>query len=144
MVLCAPYPFIRHDIVASHSYRGISSLKFLPANGTADLLNSLKRFFCFSDVLDDKSSFAVFQNFRNGTTIERDDRSPACELLDHHQAKWFRPINGEDKRPGATQQIVLLRLVHFPHKLDQGTIKQWFDFGMKVLFIQFVNFRCNL
>ena len=44
-------------------------------------------------VLNDETSHAVFDHFRNGASIERDDRRATSHGFDHDQSERLRPID---------------------------------------------------
>src|SRR5437868_3296781 len=82
-------------IVACHPARCEALLENFPATCTAEIRNAPN---CFDRVLqffDNEACSPFFYHFGNCSTLVRDHWSPAGYCLDHYEAEWLRPVNGE-------------------------------------------------
>src|SRR5690242_12222730 len=66
---------------------------------------------------DDKPGHALVDNLRHRAATPSDNRGATGHRLDHHKAEWLRPIDREEKRGCVAEELGLLTVVDFAHKL---------------------------
>src|SRR5580693_10033246 len=57
-------------------------------------------------ILNNETRYAIFDQFRDGAAIERDNRRAASHGFDNHQSERLRPVDRHDQRDGAAQEFV--------------------------------------
>ena len=71
-----------------------------------------------SFVLNNETRHAVFDQFRNGAAIERNNRRATSHGFDNHQSERLRQVDRHDQRDGAAQELGLLRVCDLADEFD--------------------------
>ena len=74
---------------------------------------------CLVHGAHDEAALAVLHDLFHRAARESNHGCAAGHAFDHHQAKRFRPINGEEEPVGVGQEFVLIWAADFPDELDQ-------------------------
>src|ERR1700746_2077187 len=109
---------IKLHILSGHSSRREMSFKELPASPSVDLRNPVHRCDCLCDVLDQKTSLSIFNQFRHRPKRISDDRGATGHSLNQNQAEGFRPINGKKQSGRLAQELLLLVLPNLADKFN--------------------------
>jgi hypothetical protein len=80
--------------------------------------NGLDRFLF---VFDNEPRYAIFYDFGHRSASPRNNRGAARHRFDHHQPKWFRPIDREEHRDRVAEKVLLLALIDLADKLDAAS-----------------------
>ena len=94
--------------------------------------------------VNDGARDALVDDFRGGTLAECKDGCAARHRLDHHQAERLRPIDREQERPRLAQEFGLAALVDLADELDPRIAQQRCDRFAEIVFIDLVDFGCDL
>src|SRR3546814_8324921 len=73
-----------------------------------------------------------------------DDGRATRHGLDHHQAEGFRPVDRNNQRNGAAQELRLLSIADLADILDSGSIEQRPNRFLEIFLIRAVDFRGDL
>src|SRR5581483_9350671 len=69
-------------------------------------------------VVGDEPRDAVLDDLRHRAAARREHGSPARHRLDHHEAERLLPVDREERREGAGEEVALLGLRHLSEVLD--------------------------
>src|SRR5205814_2636200 len=85
------------------------------------------------DVAADPPLAAVLHHFFDRAAGKREDGRAARQRFDHHQTKWFFPLNWEQQRTRAREQTVLCREIGLTEVLNLSPIDQRFDLAFPIV-----------
>src|SRR5262245_35759987 len=136
--------FIDFHVVVRHAGTCEALVEFLAAAPPIELTYTLHRLHRSIDAVHYKSGNAVLDDLRNRSPTKRNDWCSAGQRFDHHQAEWLRPVNRKQQRECTPKKRALVVLPDLPNELHQRVVQQMFNFVVKVLSVNRVDFRCNL
>src|SRR5580704_10749682 len=95
-------------------------------------------------ILNNETRYAIFDQFRDGAALERDNRRAASQGFDHDQSERLRPVDRHDQRDGAAQELGLLRVRDLADELDMRFGEKRLNHLLEIVVIGRVDFRCDL
>ena len=95
-------------------------------------------------ILNNETRYAIFNQFRDGAAIERDNRRAASHGFDHDQSERLRPVDRHDQRDGAAQELGLLRVRDLADEFDMRFGEERLNHLLEIVVIGRVDFRCDL
>jgi hypothetical protein len=99
---------------------------------------------CFVLVFDYEASHPVFDDFRDGTSVECDDGRAASHCFDQNQAERLGPGDRRQQRDGAAEKARLFAVTDFADILDVGGREQLADFGFEIIAGDGIDLSCDL
>ena len=101
----------------------------------AQLVQARHRGHHLVDGLAQETADAVAQHLGHRAAPHRDHRRAARQGLGHHQAERLGPIDREQQRRGAAQQLGFVLLVYFAHELNLIPAKNRLDLAVPVILV---------
>jgi hypothetical protein len=95
-------------------------------------------------ILNNETRYAIFDQFRDGAAIERDNRRAASHGFDHDQPERLRPVDRHDQRDGTAQELGLLRVRDLADEFDMRFGEKRLNHRLEIVVIGRVDFRCDL
>lgn len=103
---------IESQVVARHALCGEAILEPAADPGAVELSDPGERCDCLGLGGDDEARHPVLDDLGDRAAVPGDHGGPAGHRLDHHEAEGFRPVDREQERPSASQELALLKVVH--------------------------------
>src|SRR5437762_2442963 len=109
---------VESEIILRHRDRRKAPLECLAHGAAIERVNPSHCGDGFIDRTYDESRQAVVDDFGDRAFVPGDHRRSAGHRFDHDDAEGFRPVDGEQQRGGASQQLVLLEVADFANVID--------------------------
>src|ERR1700686_4548741 len=132
------------EIFLRHPSQTEALLKTLSASRSVNLTNFLYSASSAIHIANKIAGDSVLDDFRHRAERTSDHRGSTRQRLDHHDAKWFRPVDGEQQCDGIAQKCTFFRVTNLPDKVDQRVIQQRFNDGFKMLLVDAVDLGRDL
>src|SRR5207244_10597770 len=92
----------------------------------------------------DKTGYPIFDDFGDGSSVERDHRRAAGHCVDQYQPKRFGPGDRRQQRDGTAEIARFFTVADLADILDVAGCQQLADFGFEVVAVDSVDLGCNL
>src|SRR5712675_2031878 len=93
--------------------------------------------------IDDKTRYAIIDDFRYRAGPERDHRRAARHGFDHDQAERLRPVDRKQQSGGIGKKLLLGRIINFANQPDLVAVNLRFKPFLEVTPLAAWYFRCD-
>ena len=98
----------------------------------------------FLHAFHQKAVASMLDHFRRRAVAPGDDRRSRRHRLDHHEAKWFRPVDREEHGARAAEECGLVGIADLADELDQRVVEQRLDLILEISGVGVVDLGSDL